>query len=88
MNGKNAERTGQDGTSDDGKRCIILINIHENVSRALVPLLTGQLEVLVDDISIVLKATEVTLVGAILCVVVCDVTLFDNTECEQCNPQC
>ena len=39
--------------------------IHENVSRALVPLLTGQLEVLVDDISIVLKATEVTLVGAI-----------------------
>ena len=43
---------------------------------------------LVDDISIVLKATEVTLVGAILCVVVCDVTLFDNTECEQCNPQC
>ena len=43
LNGKNAERTGQDGTSDDGQRCIVVINIYENVSRALVPPLTGQL---------------------------------------------
>ena len=34
---KNGERTGQDGTSDDGQRCIVVINIYENVKRKLLP---------------------------------------------------